>query len=380
MGVWAIDVSRWQGRIDWHAVKRSGIRGAWVKVGGADGGMYRDSRAGENLTGAEAAGVTFGTYYFCSTDGDPARQAQHAVGCGHGRGQLWPAADLETNPGRLDQAGLDRWLSAFCGEVMRLTARESIWYGGAGTGVGYTDFAPRGCGLWIANYGRNTPGTEPPSTFRPRIPPAWERWDIWQFNSTTRVPGITENTCDQNVVTDQFWAQMTGDQHVPPAHAQLSMEDLDMKGVRCPDHTGDTVWDVTMDGFGHRRRRGIAEPVELEMLLAIEALTDVVSLHGEQAQRFLDICPEANAQLADFGALSLGMNILAYVRDRADQLHGSLSELLGRPAGDVDERSLAEFLAERMPGVPAIPAEMIEQLVGGALGRAGGSLTNKSGQ
>jgi lysozyme len=215
MGVRAIDVSRWQGAIDWHAVKAGGIAGAWIKVGGADDGQYRDALAGANLTGAAEAGIPFGTYYFAvPSAGTALLQAQHAVGCGHGRGILWPAVDVEVNPQGLTREKLDQWAAKFCAEVKRITGRESIVYCNTGGGldgrtfVGFTASAPAHCPLWIANYGANRPGPTPPA-FNPALPPAWEAWSAWQFNDQTPVRGIESRTVDQNVVTDAFWAQMT---------------------------------------------------------------------------------------------------------------------------------------------------------------------------
>jgi GH25 family lysozyme M1 (1,4-beta-N-acetylmuramidase) len=226
MGVRAIDVSRHQGTIDWRAVKASGVQGAWIKVGGADGGTYRDSRAGSNLTAADEAGIAYGTYYFAvPSSGSAVAQAQHAVGCGHGRGQLWPAVDVELNPTDLTREQLDRWTAEFCAEVKRLTGRESVVYCNASGGmdgrtfVGWTDAAAR-CPLWIANYGPNRPGTTPPA-FSPALPTVWSAWAVWQFNDQTPVAGIQSATVDQNVVADAFWAQMTApsteeDDDMPP--------------------------------------------------------------------------------------------------------------------------------------------------------------------
>jgi lysozyme len=222
MGVRAIDVSRWQGSIDWHAVRADGVPAAWIKVGGADGSYYRDSKAAANLSGAPAAGVEFGTYYFCSpARGDAIAQARHAVQCGHGQGRLEPAADVESNPNGLSQAEIDAWCTDFCAEVQRLTGRESLIYTYSSAGlVGYTAAAPRHCRLWVANYGGNAPSPRPPG-FSPRLPPAWSEWSVWQFNSTTRVPGIPGNTVDQNVITDAYWHEiinqpMTGEEDDMP--------------------------------------------------------------------------------------------------------------------------------------------------------------------
>lgn len=206
MGIRAIDVSRWQLDIDWPLVAASGVQAVWIKVGGSDGGRsYKDSRADANMRGAEAAGLPWGTYYFCDTQRPAREQARHGVICGHGGGRLWPAADLEQNTGALDHRALDRWLADFCDETRQLTGRESLWYGGVNTGVGYSD-EPPSCPVWIANYGSNVAGTTPPS-YRPQLPPAWSTFDVWQFNSATAVPGIPTSV-DQNVISDDFWHRM----------------------------------------------------------------------------------------------------------------------------------------------------------------------------
>jgi len=60
--VHGIDVSRWQGDIDWHAVKRAGTEFAWIKS--TEGGDHFDPRFLDNWTAARAAGVRRGAYHF----------------------------------------------------------------------------------------------------------------------------------------------------------------------------------------------------------------------------------------------------------------------------------------------------------------------------
>lgn len=59
-----IDVSRWQGNIDWRTVKASGIDFAIIKAGGADDGYYKDSKFEENYKGCKDNGIKVGAYYF----------------------------------------------------------------------------------------------------------------------------------------------------------------------------------------------------------------------------------------------------------------------------------------------------------------------------
>lgn len=62
MAEWkGIDVSRWQGTIDWNRVKAAGIQFAMIRI---SYGMGLDSRFRENLAGAKAAGVPVGVYHF----------------------------------------------------------------------------------------------------------------------------------------------------------------------------------------------------------------------------------------------------------------------------------------------------------------------------
>ena len=65
-----IDVSRYQGAIDWTAVAASGVSFAFIKA--TEGGDHRDPRFVENWQGAAAASVLRGAYHFFTfcTPGD----------------------------------------------------------------------------------------------------------------------------------------------------------------------------------------------------------------------------------------------------------------------------------------------------------------------
>ena len=56
-----IDVSKFQGDIDWNAVANSGVKFAWIK---ATEGGDRDARFQANWEGAKAAGIPHGAYHF----------------------------------------------------------------------------------------------------------------------------------------------------------------------------------------------------------------------------------------------------------------------------------------------------------------------------
>lgn len=62
----AIDVSKWQGKIDWKTVKESGIDAAFIRIGyrGENGIIYKDETADYNIQQAKKAGVLVGVYFF----------------------------------------------------------------------------------------------------------------------------------------------------------------------------------------------------------------------------------------------------------------------------------------------------------------------------
>ena len=62
-----IDVSKWQGYIDWNQVAASGVKFAFVRVGyrgWGTGTLVPDETAIQNLQGASAAGINVGVYFY----------------------------------------------------------------------------------------------------------------------------------------------------------------------------------------------------------------------------------------------------------------------------------------------------------------------------
>lgn len=61
---YGVDVSRWQGDIDWSAVAADGITFAMIKCGGGDDGLYEDRKFQQNIQGALANGIQVGVYFY----------------------------------------------------------------------------------------------------------------------------------------------------------------------------------------------------------------------------------------------------------------------------------------------------------------------------
>ena len=64
MEIKGIDVSAWQGIINWLKVSKTGVKFAILKAGGADDGYYKDSKFERNYEGCKENGISVGAYYF----------------------------------------------------------------------------------------------------------------------------------------------------------------------------------------------------------------------------------------------------------------------------------------------------------------------------
>jgi GH25 family lysozyme M1 (1,4-beta-N-acetylmuramidase) len=186
-----IDVSHWQGTIDWTKVAAAGKRFVFMKA--TDDTNYIDPTFATNRAEARDNGMSVGAYHFARPDaspGDARREARFFVEVARPRpGNLLPVLDIETNDG-LDQAGITKWARAWVDEVRQLTGVTPLVYTspyGWLTRTGDTRLLSRdGAPLWVAHWGVESP-TVPAGNWDGR------GWIVWQHSSTGRVPGISGN-------------------------------------------------------------------------------------------------------------------------------------------------------------------------------------------
>jgi len=184
-----IDVSNWQGRIDWAKVRGAGKRFVIAKA--SEGIGYEDASYDRNKSGALAEGIAFGAYHFARPENDPIKEADWFVKvAGYQRGMLIPTLDLERTGGR-GPKGLTNWTKAWLNRVYeRLGVRAMIytspsfwrenldntaWFANNGYAV-----------LWVAHWKTTSPSV-PASNWGGRS------WTFWQYSSTGSVPGISGN-------------------------------------------------------------------------------------------------------------------------------------------------------------------------------------------
>ncbi len=184
-----IDVSRYQGTIDWAQVAASGQRFVIAKA--TEGLSYVDPTYAMNRAGAMAAGLVFGAYHFARPDlhpNDPIGEADHFVDTAQlSPRNIVPVLDLERS-GDLTQTQLTAWILAWLGEVSTRTGVRPMVYtspnGWANRTGDTTAVADAGYTLlWIANWFVSEP-TVPANDWQ------GNGWAFWQYSDCGTVPGI----------------------------------------------------------------------------------------------------------------------------------------------------------------------------------------------
>ncbi len=186
-----VDVSHYQGNINWSAVKNAGTTFAIAKA--TEGTTFLDAYLNANIAGMKQNGIIPGAYHFAHPGVDATAQANYftnAVRTANGgrfHGMLQLVLDLEVTDGRTP-AQVWAWTQTFCARVRAVTGRPCIIYTGFyfwRDSVGNPN-NNLNCPLWLAAYVSNP---------NPYIPQAWSGvgWAFWQYTDTGRVPGISGN-------------------------------------------------------------------------------------------------------------------------------------------------------------------------------------------
>lgn len=198
--VYGIDVSYYQGNIDWKKVKNSGVEFVIIRVGyrgyGSAGTLVEDPKFKTYLDGATKAGLKVGVYFYTQaiTTAEAQAEAKFVLDRIKGYSLQMPVYyDIESvdyDTGRLDSAGLSKaqktaLCTAFCDTIIKSGYSAGVYANytwlnyyidGAGLGRKYP--------IWLAHYTSNTNYDQ--------------RMDMWQYSGSGTVSGISAYT-DVNV-------------------------------------------------------------------------------------------------------------------------------------------------------------------------------------
>ena len=182
MQIKGIDVSHWNGCIDFDKVKASGVEFVIIKAGGSDKGFYTDSKFRENYEKAKAAGLYVGAYYFAGKKfrGVEAgmADAQRFIDILKGLKFEYPVfIDIEAQENRYKEEITDAAV-AFCNMLESAGYFVGIY---ASDISGYKDKLNhdriKSYAHWVARYGKE--------------PEVCKEYGIWQYSSKGSVSGIS---------------------------------------------------------------------------------------------------------------------------------------------------------------------------------------------
>jgi lysozyme len=178
-----VDVSLYQGTIDWTQVKQGGISFGYALAN--DGAGFSDPTFQTNFAAMKSAGVARGATLFFHADQDPIAQADALLlsltQAGFTYGDLLPVIDVELTGGQSPQTLIAHLQTAVDTVKTRLGVAPVIytspgfWDGSAG---GSNAFAA--VPLWVANWGVTCPS----------LPQGWSTWSLWQYADNGSVSGI----------------------------------------------------------------------------------------------------------------------------------------------------------------------------------------------
>jgi GH25 family lysozyme M1 (1,4-beta-N-acetylmuramidase) len=182
-----IDVSTWQGVVDWGAVAGAGIKFAFVRV--SHGVSTIDTQFPANWQGTRAHGVVRGAYQYFMPGDDPTAQAQlvvdHIAAAGGLQTDDLPCViDVENMDG-VAASGVMAAIHTWIDFIEAHTGKRPIIYTGSYFWDDHgLDATLAGYPLWTAHY---------TTAACPLAANPWSSWRFWQYTSTGSVAGISGN-------------------------------------------------------------------------------------------------------------------------------------------------------------------------------------------
>ena len=189
-----IDVSKYQGNIDWGAVAASGIKFAIIRVGyrgSSSGALVQDPYFKKNISGATKAGIKVGLYFFTQAvnEAEAVEEASMAMSLASGYKVTYPIfIDTESaSSGRangLSKSARTAVVKAFCQTVRNGGYKAGVYASKSWYANQLNASALNGYCIWVAQYNSSCTYSG--------------KYDMWQYSSKGSVSGIKGNV-DMNI-------------------------------------------------------------------------------------------------------------------------------------------------------------------------------------
>lgn len=184
-GTMGIDVSKWNGTIDWNAVKNSGVSYVIIRCGyrgSSQGMLIEDPKFTANIKGATAAGLKVGVYFFtqATDEVEAVEEASYVLDKIKNYKISYPVfLDVEYSGGRgdkIDKATRTAVCKAFCETIQRNGYTAGIYANKTWLNEKMNASALNSYKIWLAQYAST--------------PTYTGKYDLWQYTSTGKVSGI----------------------------------------------------------------------------------------------------------------------------------------------------------------------------------------------
>ncbi len=270
-----IDVSKYQGDIDWEKAKAAGVEFAFIRVGyrgyGASGNFGADTYYDQNMQGAIAAGIPVGVYFFsqATTQEEAIEEAnyilerignytismplvmdfEYASASGGQTGRLFDA--------KLSQQDATNVCLAFCDTIKASGYTPMVYANLTMLQKGlFADQIQFSYDIWLANYTNETSYTG--------------LYSFWQYASKGTVDGITGN------VDCNFWYKKTPDK---------------VTGLTATSQTDSDIavqWDVANGAQGYQIYRSISPTENFEQVATVsgQAITAYIDTNTTPATSY----------------------------------------------------------------------------------------------
>ncbi len=208
-----IDVSKFQGKIDWSRVKSSGVKFAWIKS--TEGGDRVDDNFKANWRGAARVGIPRGAYHFVYWCRDPRSQIKwFEKNVPADPKALPPVLDVELTPTSptckriLHRAETVREIGIMLAEMKRFYHKTPIiyttvdFYRGILSGGALQQYP-----IWVRS-----------TKYKPQVAYGKRPWRFWQYQSDGHVPGVPGHV-DRNAFYGDHkqWQAFLGTKEALPA-------------------------------------------------------------------------------------------------------------------------------------------------------------------
>ncbi len=185
-GIMGIDVSKWNGTIDWNQVKASGVSYVIIRCGyrgSSQGALIEDPKYKTNIEGATKAGLKVGVYFFSQAidEVEAVQEASMVLSLVKGYNLSYPIfLDVEASGGRADNISKETRTAvckAFCQTIQNSGYTAGV-YANKTWLTNKIDTSQLGSyKIWLAQY-----AAQPTYT---------GRYEMWQYKDSGSVPGIS---------------------------------------------------------------------------------------------------------------------------------------------------------------------------------------------